>query len=85
MVINLKHRVNVVKTTKCLFKSIISQISSDTHARTQFATYWIRKISITLQTFVSYHIRTSIHSVNPLLHDAHTNDHTTLYPYANAT
>ena len=73
------------KDTKCLFKSIISQISSDTHARTQSATYWIRKISITLQTFVSYHISKSIHSVNPLLHDAHTHDHTTIYSYANAT
>ena len=67
------------KDTKCLFKSIISQISSNTHARTQSATYWIRKISITLQTFVSYHIRKSIHSVNPLFQDAHTKSYLSIF------
>ena len=91
MVINfplshLKRRASGVKTLKVYLNlAIISQISSNTHARTQSATYWIRKISITLQTFVSYHIRKSIHSVNPLFQDAHTNNHTSLYSYANAT
>ena len=47
--------------------------------------YWIRKISTTLQTFVSYHIRKSLYSVNSLLHNAHTPAHTTLYTYFNAT
>ena len=47
--------------------------------------YWIRKISTTLQTFVSYHIRKSLYSVNSLLHNAHTPAHTTLYTYINAT
>ena len=71
--------------TKRLFKSIIAQTSSHASARAQTSTYWIRKISITLQTFVSYHIRKSLYSVNALLHDAHTFTHTELFTYINAT
>ena len=71
--------------TKRLFKSIIAQTSSHASARAQTSTYWIRKISITLQTFVSYHIRKSLYSVNALLHDAHTSTHTELFTYINAT
>lgn len=41
-------------------------------------------ISITLQTFVTYHIRESLYSVNALLYDPHTSTHTELYIYINA-
>jgi len=73
------------ESTKHLFKSIIQQTSSHASARSQTSMYWIRKISITLQTFVSYHIRKSLYSVNSLLHNAHTPSDTALYTYINAT
>ena len=41
--------------TKCIFKSIISHMTSQVHARSQSATYWIRKFSIVLHTFF-FHI-----------------------------
>ena len=73
------------ESTKHLFKLIIQQTSSHASARSQTSMYWIRKISITLQTFVSYHIRKSLYSVNSLLHNAHTPSDTALYTYINAT
>jgi hypothetical protein len=74
----------VGESTTNLFKSIIQQ-TSHASARSQTSMYWIRKISIALQNFVSCHIRKSLYSVNSLLHNAHTPAHTALYTYINAT